>query len=851
MRAMLLLLTFLLISFSSFSQNKTKIDSLKTELKKEIHDTTCINLLNTLAWQRSRSAPTEALEYALEALYLSEKIENQKLIANSFHKIAWAHYLQGNYPKSLECNFKTLAIRKAQLDYRGIAVSLSHLGIVYMEQGDYPKTLKHYFEALEINKELGNKNGIATCIGNIGLVYWKQGDYPKALKHYFEALEINKELGNKNAMALDLGNIGIIYSIQGDYPKALKHFFEALEIDKELELKTHMGTTLSNIGNVYKDQGDSTGAAGNHTLQADRYRKALKHYFEALEIGKELGNKKGIAIRLANIGSLYIKQKKHKEAEESLLQALALCESIGALNVKMQFEKIISEELYTETHNYKNALYHYKQYTTTKDSLFNEAKSKDIGRLEQTHEFELAEIERQKQEAEQARVLAEQTQRRNQLQYSGIVLVLVGLFIGLFLFARRFRKVKEEKTFRQYTNIVEAALFISFLIFFEFILVVLDPYIEQITGGAPLMKLGFNALLAGVIFPIHSLLETKLKGQVIKTERKKWVAEAVKGKNLILVIGLGLVLGLNSGFDASTPLSTGSSEIDSLKTVLSQSPSDTIRIKTLLKLGTHLRYTEPDTALNYYEEALSIAKAINHKKLIAGCNNSIGRIYLRKSDYPQALHYYNEALSINEQLKDIKAMAGNYNNIGGIYMHQSTYPLALSYYFKSLKIAEEHGNKQGMAISYNNIGLIYMNQSTYPLALSYYFKSLKIYEEQGNKQGMAGSYGNIGNIYYNQSTYPLALTYFFKCLKINEEQGNKQGMAGSYICIGMLYTTLYEQGDSLDRAGEWAAENPAKLLDSAMYYQQKALSVFKKLSQEYGMSLSLSGIASILMQKGA
>ncbi|MBL4656047.1 MAG: tetratricopeptide repeat protein, partial [Bacteroidia bacterium] len=342
---------------------------------------------------------------------------------------------------------------------------------------------------------------------------------------------------------------------------------------------------------------------------------------------------------------------------------------------------------------------------------------------------------------------------------------------------------------------------------FEFLLVLLDPFIENLTNSEPGYKLMVNAVLAAMIFPLHSLAETRLKRRLFKKKSEAGSQKSEVGKTLLFLIGLMFVGGLNLGFD-----NPQDSLIQNLKLKIQNSKEDTTRIKTLLKIGRHFAYTKPDTTLNHYQKALSLATAINHKKLIARCNNSMGRIYMRKSDYPQALHYYNEALSINEQLKDKKAMAGNYNNIGNIYTNQSSYPLALTYYFKSLKIEEEQSNKQGMAASYNNIGIIYDNQSTYPLALTYYFKALKIKEEQGNKQGMASSYNNIGT----------------------------------------LYTTLYEQGDSppAGGVGEWAAENPIKLLDSAMYYQQKALAINKELSDEFGMTFELSGIASILRIKG-
>jgi len=54
------------------------------------------------------------------------------------------------------------------------------------------------------------------------------------------------------------------------------------------------------------------------------------------------------------------------------------------------------------------------------------------------------------------------------------------------------------------------------LLFFEFTLVMLDPYIEQYSSDAPAIKLGFNAILAGLIFPLHALFENKMKKRIAK-----------------------------------------------------------------------------------------------------------------------------------------------------------------------------------------------------------------------------------------------------------------------------------------------------------------------------------------------
>ena len=65
-------------------------------------------------------------------------------------------------------------------------------------------------------------------------------------------------------------------------------------------------------------------------------------------------------------------------------------------------------------------------------------------------------------------------------------------------------------------RMAEGIIFFSFLILFEFLLVLADPYIDGWSGGAPGFKLLFNAGIAALIFPAHAFFEAKIKVRLIK-----------------------------------------------------------------------------------------------------------------------------------------------------------------------------------------------------------------------------------------------------------------------------------------------------------------------------------------------
>ncbi|MBN4081849.1 tetratricopeptide repeat protein, partial [bacterium AH-315-C07] len=691
--------SIILLFISSISLNlfaSDKIDSLKTELRKDLPDTIRLKVLTTLSWQLKFQNPDTAIILAKQSLSILNILENDnkrafanrkkpaslslaisKRQANNYNNIGVYYSIKGDYTLSLSNYFRALELREVQENdktlpaYRqALAISLGNIGLAYTNQGDYPKALEYYFKALKMDEELENENGIARHLGNIGLVYADQGDYSKALEYHLKALKIKEESGSKRGIAASLGNIGIICFSQGDYSKALEYLFKALKMDEEIEDKIGIATVLGNIGSVYYAQGNLARQQGNNVTGGEDYskangvdhenlyNKALEYFFKALKMRKELGAKNLIASTLGNLGSIYTQTGRFVEAEVYLDSALQLSESIGTLNLTMQFEKSLSS-VYDTTARYKKALIHYKKYTITKDSLFNEAKSKDIGRLEQKHEFEMAQLKSQQEEEAGKRQEAAQLSRRNSLQYSLIVLGLLVLGLLIAMLGR----------FNLTTRVVEGIVFISFLIFFEFLLVLLDPYMESWTGGEPLWKLLANAVLASAIFPLHSFFEEKVKKRILKLrqETKPPMGSGGNGKTLVLFLGLVVVLGLNTGFDTKKD-----SLIQNLKLRIQNLPvgqvgskdlPDTTRIKLLNTLAWQFKYQSPDTAIFFGKQALSIlltviaseerakqspATILTLQKLTAFTQSDLGTYYRLKGDYPLSLSHHFKALEIGE-----------------------------------------------------------------------------------------------------------------------------------------------------------------------------------------------------------
>jgi tetratricopeptide (TPR) repeat protein len=433
------ILVFLLIPFLIGAQTE-KTDSVSRLLQTDKNDTTKVNHLLELVYLNDRSNPDSAFARCKEALALSEKLQWQKGIGLSCHKIASLHDAKGEYPLALQNYSRALKIwneleQSKEVSHEMFNIktrktrTLTNIGNDHAMLGNFPKALEYSLEALKLAKEIDNKHLQANNFGNIGSVFNKQKEFEKALEYYFKALKIYEGLRLKGGLAYCYIGIGNTYNDKKDYEQALEYYFRASKINEETGNKSYMAANFGNIGNAYSRQ--------------NKNDKALEYFEKALKIDEETGNKVGMAYRLSSIGSLYVKLKKYNEAEKYLTKGLELSDSTGSLQLMQDNHNSLSE-LYSEKGDFKRSLDHFNQYSILKDSLFNEEKEKELTRHELNYEFEKKESElKAEQDKKEAVMLAER--KRQQVLFWLICFVTLAISVIALIILRSLRITKKQK----------------------------------------------------------------------------------------------------------------------------------------------------------------------------------------------------------------------------------------------------------------------------------------------------------------------------------------------------------------------------------------------------------------------
>ncbi|MBN4062109.1 tetratricopeptide repeat protein [Bacteroidales bacterium AH-315-I05] len=834
-----------LINTSTFAQSQSNernrtIDSLQNLIQSAKEDTAQVKAFNELSRQYFFSDPEKAFGYAKKARAVAEKLSDKNGIALAYKNMGVVNYLQGQYSDAMQNYSLSLMTYRTAGNERGMANNHNNMGIIFRLQGNYPEAINHYLKSLSIEEKFQNKRGMAASYNNVGAVYYHTKNFKKALEYYNKSLVLMEKLNDRQGIAAAYNNIGIIHENKANYKLALNFYFKALKIREQENNTQEIAISCNNIGGIYAEEAKEL---DNPQKVASKAKLAFDFLGKAMQISEKIGDKYSMTYSLSVMGSLHKTQGNVAEAINYFQKSLSIAKQTGAFERQLNAcgELVLC---YVENENYQKAHGFNKIHTALKDSLFNEEKSKEIGKLEARYEFEKSEAERKRIEEEQQRQLVVAVKRRNLLQYSGIFIGIVILLALVFVVGRVNLSVR----------LSEGLVFFTFLLFFEFLLVLTEPYVEEWTGGTPLYKLIINSALALLIFPAHQFFEGKLKMRVFRTKRLK-----VKQGITKLII-----LFLLSGGNAYSQNPT----IDSLENVIKTVKTDTGKINALHALAWEYIYSNPDTAFAISKNEYDLAKNKGLKKQMADALNTQGGCFWIKGDYEKARERYLLAFQIFEdQYKKMpaeeskKGMSNALNNIGLVCHSEGNYPVALNYFLRSLKLdkellqqAEQNPNKTkeqlkqaklGVAYSLNNIGEIYRAENDLRQALGYYQRSLRMFEALNNQEDISRTLNNIGTIYDERKAYRIALEYYQRSLKIQQKLDDKTAMSATLNNIGSIYQM---QGDS--------ACAVKKNVSCEAYYSKAmrhfviSLVISRETNEKYGISNALNHIGKLHLQAG-
>ncbi len=247
---------------------------------------------------------------------------------------------------------------------------------------------------------------------------------------------------------------------------------------------------------------------------------------------------------------------------------------------------------------------------------------------------------------------------------------------------------------------------------------------------------------------------------------------------------------------------TGNESIGILESRFQDAQVDTIKIELLLQMGDHFEYTDYDSAIHFYEQALEISQntenvsgKIHKKKLRLLEIKSLRYIIHLKNTWGK----HQEAIDITKVLLEKLYELDMYKevitfklNIGNNYYYLGDMATAVNYFTEALELAEEHNYPGNIASIHTNLAAIHYARGNYLKSLDHYQTALTYFQKHKNPRNEGLAYLGIGNIYSSMGNFSKAIENYNIALDLMDELEDHTRIANIHQSLGTLY---YEHQD--------------------------------------------------------
>jgi signal transduction histidine kinase len=347
------ILFFLLLLFfvpcKLFSQAKVNVDSLLTVLQQyPKEDTLKVQLLLKLVKGYRMNNPPKAMEYAEAALKISEQLQHDFWLSQSYMYLSGVYYLAGDLVAAKANCQKAISFLEKNNQYPDeLADCTMMLGSIALSNGEVTAALAHYESAFAIFERTQNvKKQISTLVG-IANCHNRLGNYQKALELYQTGLKKNASLNNKDNLLLLYSNIAMVYGSLGNYALGLEYRLKVIDICNDTGNLYSLAKEYNNISSVYyalndkvaahnylekalalhrklNDQFGIAHATINMSLTHEDEQKAIAGLKESLVYAKETNNKYLLGLALQYLCSKHIDIAAYPDAYAYLQQAFEI-----------------------------------------------------------------------------------------------------------------------------------------------------------------------------------------------------------------------------------------------------------------------------------------------------------------------------------------------------------------------------------------------------------------------------------------------------------------------------------------------------------------------------------------------
>ena len=368
-------------------------------------------------------------------------------------------------------------------------------------KGKTTEALKGQYTALGLAEELKDSALISLIYNVIGNSHKEYGDYAKSLSFYRKAFKIGLVCRDQQFIEYAAMNLGYAYGQLNQLDSAL--YFEQQAYALNIKRQKNLGS----LAPIENSLGLIQFKYGNYAIAKAYYQSALNKLL--LERNALLGNR-SIVNSYLGLANCFKSFNDLDSAIYHANKALQVSEKINYLKGIRDVAKLLSE-LFQKKVQIDSAYYYQSMYITTNDSLYNRDKSSSIESL--TFEQNL------KEQEQQSELQRKKEERSHNIQ---MAITAIGILTFIILFLLLSRSILVSHKVVEFLNVV------VLLMVFEFINLLIHPFLEKVTNHSPALMLLALVAIAALIVPLHHKLEHWSINKLVEKNKAIRLANAKK-----------------------------------------------------------------------------------------------------------------------------------------------------------------------------------------------------------------------------------------------------------------------------------------------------------------------------------
>jgi signal transduction histidine kinase len=358
-------------------------------------DTERIEVLQLLAWEHFHHGLPQAGVFIEQALTLLSSHDDYRR-EQTHHALltAYQDYSKGDIEAALEKVSQAAAYYQAASIDDWLYRAQTMMFTIYANAGEYVMALETAQTLLDIANKLHDARGAAFAWSAMGIIHLRLGDYQKALDIMQDCNRMAAEQGDTyHQIVIQIHTVAIFLALER-YDDALKCAMTALELSASPYNQLLQANIYARLGDIYVQ-----------TRQYEAARKAVMQALDLLPSGRWMDTIKFTTV----LGKIYRLTGEADRALPFLTKALQQAESMNAKpHIRDCHEEL--SEVFKQTGDYQQALYHFEQFCASQSRIFNEESVQRLRTLEVIHRTRQAqaEVEQERQLREQERLHFEQ-----------------------------------------------------------------------------------------------------------------------------------------------------------------------------------------------------------------------------------------------------------------------------------------------------------------------------------------------------------------------------------------------------------------------------------------------------------